>query len=440
MTTSLGRMKSWHMIALSVVMACSQERQAGVASGPLPASSVQPAAAGLGPTLLASGSGGAADAAGGGAPASSPVLQDDRDAGSDELDDAGPAAAPGGDAVPGDYAVGTSRIEVTVSRARTLPVQIWYPAVESARGAARPVSEFEPAGATRELLTEILAEAPDACTSKTQHAADSPDVSTGPSSFPLVIISHCHSGARFSLFTAAEKLASLGFVVVAPDHVGDTIYEQAANRPGATDTNQLLLRTDDLSAVLDHVLDAADSSMPAGLRGKLDPERIAVVGHSFGAITAGLSTSRDPRLKASVFIAAPPTFPILSPTVLADLKTPALFFYASEDNSLPTIVNDLIKSDYESYARQAWLLEVADAGHWSFTDIPGILPALSAGCGTAMRQTRPLARFDYLEPAVGRELTVRYVAAFLERVLLGRAGPELEVAQPAAVVTLSHHP
>ena len=38
-------------------------------------------------------------------------------------------------------------------------------------------------------------------------------------SFPLVVFSHHYEGVRFALFSVAERLASLGFVVAAPDHV-----------------------------------------------------------------------------------------------------------------------------------------------------------------------------------------------------------------------------
>src|SRR5262245_60764589 len=45
-----------------------------------------------------------------------------------------------------DFAVGTARADVDVSPRRRLPLQIWYPAVESARAeanAGRPIEEFE---------------------------------------------------------------------------------------------------------------------------------------------------------------------------------------------------------------------------------------------------------------------------------------------------------
>jgi predicted dienelactone hydrolase len=198
-------------------------------------------------------------------------------------------------------------------------------------------------------------------------------------------------------------------------------------------------RYDDVSALLALLLDEEAETVPSGLRGAIDPERIAVVGHSFGSITAGLFSFRRPEIKASVFIAAPPEVPLLgSPTVLADMTAPALFIYASEDNSIPTILNDDIINNYEAYPNEAWLVELEDAGHFAFSDLCGTHAALTPGCGMAMRQTNPLQSFSYLDPAVVREAMIRYTTAFLDRVLLGGPGAALEEASPDAV-TLSHH-
>lgn len=116
----------------------------------------------------------------------------------------------------------------------------------------------------------------------------------------------------------------------------------------------------------------------------------------------------------------------------------ALYFYASEDNSIPTILNNDIINNYESHPQEAWLVELEDAGHFAFSDLCGTHAALTPGCGMAMRQTNPLQRFTYLDAAIVREAMVRYTTAFLERVLLGGPGAALEEASPAAV-TLRHH-
>ena len=102
--------------------------------------------------------------------------------------------------------------------------------------------------------------------------------------YPLVVFSHGSGGVRFQSWFLLQALASHGYVVVAPDHAGNTALDQllgtadpfpvvAANRPR------------DVSFAIDEVLArAADPSDP--LAGAVDPSRVAVVGHSFGGFTA----------------------------------------------------------------------------------------------------------------------------------------------------------
>jgi hypothetical protein len=47
--------------------------------------------------------------------------------------------------------------------------------------------------------------------------------------------------------------------------------------------------------------------------------------------------------------------------------------------------------------------------------------------------------FTYLDPQVVRAETVRYVTAFLERVVLGGEGAALDEAPAHDAVTLQHH-
>jgi hypothetical protein len=69
--------------------------------------------------------------------------------------------------------------------------------------------------------------------------------------------------------------------------------------------------------LLDVLLDPNARLLPDGLRGKLDAQRVGIVGHSIGSITTGQFTWGEKRVKASVFIAAPPTVPLLTPASLA---------------------------------------------------------------------------------------------------------------------------
>ena len=130
-----------------------------------------------------------------------------------------------------------------------------------------------------------------------QPAGPLPPAPGGP--WPLIIFSHCHNCVRFSAFTVAERLASHGFLVAAPDHTGNTLFDQLNGMDTQIGEEFLQVRVADLQAVLDALLAAADP-VPAPLQGLVDAARIGALGHSFGAATAGRIAQADPRIKAAV--------------------------------------------------------------------------------------------------------------------------------------------
>jgi len=353
-----------------------------------------------------------------------------------------PGAGEGGVESPsGSYVVGTKRIEVVGAAGRTLPVQLWYPAAESARDEAlkgRPMQDFEPAGDKRDTLAALVKAAPDKCTNKTMHAADAPKPLAGSAKWPLVVFSHCMDCTRFSMFTVAEHLTSLGFVVAAPDHVGGTVYERKA----VLDNDFLKLREGDVKSVLDVLLDEGSTALPEGLRGQLDAKRVGAMGHSYGSVTTGLVLQNDARVKAGVLIAAPPDSPLLAGASIAKILKPALYFEAMEDHSIQLVGNSFLENNYSAHPKPAWLVKVADAGHWSFSDICALTDDFKPGCGMDTRQN-PVegGSFTYLDIDTARDIAKHYIAAFFSRELLGDAAQDayLGKATPADIVMVEHH-
>ena len=95
-----------------------------------------------------------------------------------------------------------------------------------------------------------------------------------------------------------------------------------------------------------------------------------------------------------------------------------LFVVAREDNSITEIGNDLLRGNFTDAPSKAWKVEVADAGHWTFSDLNGVSDAYPAGCGDDTRQTNGQP-FTYLDPAAGRSLAASYVTAFFLATLQG---------------------
>lgn len=336
------------------------------------------------------------------------------DAGSDDV------SPPAGEAYP----VGTTLVEVAAGE-RTLPVQLWYPATEAGEAAA--TETFEPEGDRRDTLAPLFADAPDACTRKTMSASQGAPARSREGGWPLVMFSHCHSCIRFSSFTVAEHLASQGFVVAAPDHVTNTVYEDLEGNPGPLSGEFLQVRAADIGAVLDGLL-AASAGAPEAL--SFDEERIGMFGHSFGAVTTGLVMETDPRVKSGVAIAAPVEQILLPGVTVANINKPILYMLATEDNSIQEIGNTFLRNNYNAHPAPAWKVEVTDAGHWSFSDICGLIPLFEPGCGEGPRQTNfGLGTVTYIDNTLARDIARDYVLAFFQHTLLGDPDAEAFLSQ-----------
>jgi len=343
---------------------------------------------------------------------------------------------------PGPFVVGNTRFVLPAGE-RSLPVEIWYPADAAAAADAakgRPIAEFVAEGADRLAFEDLLAKLSPAgkigTRLQTSSALDGALAAGGP--WPLLVFSHCHSCTRFSAFSVAEHLASHGFIVAAPDHVGNTLFDELAGDSAVIGEEFLKVRRADLGAVLDAMLDARSPTVPASLRGQSDAARVGAIGHSFGAASVGRLAQEDPRVRAAMPIAAPIENPFFPGNKIADIHVPLLTILAEEDNSIGALGNNLIVSNFKSANPPIRLVRVRDAGHWNFTDICGLIDGFAPGCGEGVRQSVPGEAFTYLDIAVGRGIARAYALAFFDRYL--RDAPEaaayLDAPDPADVVTV----
>jgi len=354
----------------------------------------------------------------------------------------GPRAVVSGDALwekPGPNPVGHAIFTAKdAARDRTLTLQLWYPAAASSKDAAKSGTAMEDLvldPTDRATMVKLLGAAPPACARK--RVGSVKDLPPADGTFPILAYSHCHSCLRFSMAEIAERLASHGFAVIAPDHAGNTVFDAQKGTSAPLNGEFLAVRAADVRFALDVVLDAKNEAVPAALRGKLDSEKVGVFGHSYGAATTGLVLARDPRPKAGLAIGAPMENDLLPPAKMAEIKVPAMFILAREDNSISEIGNNLIRSNFKRGTPPLWLLEVEDAGHWSFSDTCALTPSFMPGCGEGVRQTDPGTPFYYLENVGARALGASYVTAFFSAHLRGDAAAKafLGAVHPSGVVT-----
>jgi predicted dienelactone hydrolase len=313
----------------------------------------------------------------------------------------------------GPYPVGNRTITVmNASEGRTLTVEIWYPAASAQ--ATQSIADFAIDEAERDELTTLLQDVPQQCTRRETSSSRAPAPVSSPARLPLVVFSHCYECTRYSSFSLAERLASHGIAVAAPDHARNTLFDTGA----MLNVEFLATRASDVSAVLDELLTDNSSALPESLQGRFDAERVAIAGHSYGAVTAGKVLQDDPRFKAGLIIAAPVESPIFPGVAVANIEEPLLFMVAAEDNSIGEIGNIFMRANFDAAAGPAWKIEIADAGHWSFSDIAGIVPAFNAGCGEGVRQTVPGEPFTYIDNVLARDVTATYGMLFFASELL----------------------
>ncbi|MDZ8050322.1 MAG: alpha/beta hydrolase [Aulosira sp. ZfuVER01] len=104
--------------------------------------------------------------------------------------------------------------------------------------------------------------------------------------FPLVVISHGVASDRYAFVYLAEHLASHGFAVAVLEHPGSNAERfqlYFSGLAGPPEAKEFLNRPLDVKFVLDQ-LQQLDKTDP-NLRGKLNFQQIAAIGHSFGGYT-----------------------------------------------------------------------------------------------------------------------------------------------------------
>ena len=226
---------------------------------------------------------------------------------------------------------------------RLLGIDCWYPA--RAGDSAASVYELLPGIG---FTSSALADAPAA-----------------PGPHPLVVWSHGRSGTRSSYSMLCEGLASRGYVVVAPDHPGDTLADWllAAAVDDATNEAQ---RVEDVRFVVDAALGTRSG---LALIPEIDATRVAVAGHSYGGFTAfALAGAERPDARVRGAAGLQSFTRTLSRRVLARIDVPTLMVVGARDLTTPP-GTDADPAFAALEGKRSRRVDIEHAGHQACSDV-----------------------------------------------------------------------
>ncbi len=266
----------------------------------------------------------------------------------------------------GPHPVGVTSLElVDPDRGgRRIPLELWYPATPAFAGKDLAADTLDlyllfggfkvPQDAVRDA-TPLLSEPR-----------------------PVVLFSHGFAGHRRQSTFLCTHLASHGYLVVAPDHAGNTMHDmvmltmslgpsQMPSDPEALLGNYVFDRPRDMSLCID----ALTSRAVVERVGEMSlTDGVGVVGHSFGGWTGLVLAGRDPRVRSVVPLAPAggpgPLWALALERELTFTFEPGvetLYLAASRDSLLPLVgVEQLFRRTPDPV--RMFVLERADHMHF----------------------------------------------------------------------------
>lgn len=349
---------------------------------------------------------------------------------------------------PGKFPVGYYKedLRFDTARMRVVPFHVWYPALAPG---ARTVNY---------MLTNIGLLPGHAYENAPPAKADGP--------FPLVLFSHGFKGIAFQSFSLTEYLASHGFVVVAPNHQGNTLLDFGFTKQQekATVAKVTLLRPGDIAFAFQTAMEYAKKAGHV-LQGMVNGDMVAMTGHSFGAFTALIVTGAEsdidrakqacangveadvmcpylefyaagtmlrmdpkiPGIKALVAL-APGGYNAIFDDNLAKVAAPALVMGGSEDATCPVDIET--RPIYDGLPKPKTLAVITGASHMSFTNvcsIPLVGSLMGDMCKISMKEDRAFEIINTLTTAYIRRHLLGEIAmdAYLDPTYIGMAFSEV---------------
>jgi dienelactone hydrolase len=303
--------------------------------------------------------------------------------------------------------------------ARPLRTEIWYPAIDAARGMPKNLySDF--------LLRGSVAGSMDAANAaldsyrkgltvseleKTYKNVAVRDVQVRDGKWPLLVFSHGSGGTRVGYVFFTEFMASQGYIVMAADHIGNSRYTLVNGKVVAAGGPRGQASAADRPKDVSYLIDVA-TKMNGGsdgrFAGRIDLDRIAAAGMSFGGSTTQNVVEKEKRVKAGVMLA--PGGPVGDRT---NFSTPIFMMIGTEDATIRAAGNARNRAYYEASKGPHYMVEIKDAGHYTFTSVEQYNPEYGNGIGHGKRvNTAPDQDVTFLPPDESHRIINAYALAF----------------------------
>jgi predicted dienelactone hydrolase len=261
-----------------------------------------------------------------------------------------------GSARRGGHPVGvtTLHVEDPETPGRHLPVDVWYPADPAIEG-----RDLDPNNGTDHPFG--------------QHHAAVASAPPAAGAFPLLAFSHGNSGLRRQSTFLTTHLASWGFVVVAPDHVGNTFPEMLLLD---VEQRRIVHREARINRPRDVRTSVAAASAGGEGLPRVRADRIGVLGHSFGGWTAMKMPAREGRVSAVCGL-APASEPFVGRRAFDEGELPfrsdvATLIVAGSDDVLVDLETS-VRPLFDRLAAPRSLVAVDGMDHFHFCDGIGML-------------------------------------------------------------------
>jgi predicted dienelactone hydrolase len=297
---------------------------------------------------------------------------------------AGPDSAPDPMA-PGPFPVGVRRVVLVDPNQtnfdgtpRTLVTEIWYPTTKEFYD-SHPTFAYDIKAdvALAPGYENVLGMIGDVDVGGfTVPAVKDAPVRHGDGRYPLVMFSHGAFGIRYQSIFYTVALASHGYVVVAPDHEKNTLYDLIQNGYQSDHLGESAwARPLDILYLMDQMT-TWDKDPTNEFYKTIETDNVGITGHSFGGYTCFATAFHpdangypdfDPRIKA--IVPHSPAGYLIGATGAygPDWHLPTTIMGGEMDNTLE--YQQAFKTPWDDLGGPKWFLDIKRGGHFTFSDL-----------------------------------------------------------------------